>query len=52
MYLAGKVPVEDEGLKRILVSHVHFIQKVDKMLSFNPADSEKAYPLSQLVQDR
>ena len=50
MYLSGRVPIEDEKFKKILMSTVHFIQKVERTLTFGGADQEKSKTLEQLVQ--
>lgn len=40
-YINGLIPVEDEGLKRIIVSVDKFIDRVDKHVEFSGVDANK-----------
>jgi hypothetical protein len=45
IYLSGEVPMEDESFKKLLLSNVHFIEKVERTMAFAGADAEKSFTL-------
>ena len=45
IYLSGEVPMEDESFKKLLLSNVHFIERVERTMAFAGADAEKSLTL-------
>jgi hypothetical protein len=52
IYLSGKVPIEDDTFRKLLLHNVQYIKRVDHFLTHMDQNPQKSLTLNQLINDR